>query len=127
MVERQASDFTPHGRLRELRDCVLGILNPVRSLVSVIDAGIEHAVEFQRDVVGGDGGLGGDFHGGFFEGFHVGDAVEDGDQDLDSGGEGSVVFAHAFNDPGGLLGDEADEGVGWEGGPGGEVGCWGGG
>ena len=127
MIECQPPDFTPHGRLRELRNRIFGVFDSIRGLVSVVDAGVEHAVEFQGDVIGGDGGLGRDLHGGFFEGFDVGDAVEDGDQDLDSRGEGAVVFAHAFDDPGGLLGDEADNGVGREGLARGEVGCWGGG
>ena len=49
--------------------------------VGVKDARVEHAVELEGDVVGGDGALGGDLDGGFLEGFDVGDAVEKGDQD----------------------------------------------
>ena len=47
----------------------------------------------------------------------VGDAVVDGEAYSDAGGEDAVEFSHAFDYPGGLLGDEADYGVGGEGGP----------
>ena len=116
VVERQAADLAAHGRLGELGDGVFGVFDAVAGFVGVEDAGVEDAVEFEGDVVGGDGALAGDFHRGFFQAFDVGDAVDDGDEDGDAGFEDAVEFTHSFDYPGGLLGDEADDGVGGEGG-----------
>lgn len=114
VVEGQLANFGAHGGLRELGDGVVGVLDAVGGLEGVEDAGVQHAVEFEGDVVGGDGALGGDFHGVFFERLDVGDAVDDGDEDGEAGLEHAAEASHALDDPGRLLRDELDDGVGGE-------------
>lgn len=58
-----------------MRDGVFGVFDAVRGAVGIEDTGVEDAVEFERYVVGCDGGLGGDFEGGFFERLYVGYAL----------------------------------------------------
>jgi len=102
--------------LGELADRILCVFDAVTCFIGIEDSGVEHAVEIQGHVVGCDGRLRGDFHGGFFQRLDVCDSVEYGEEDGDAGFEDAVEFAHAFDDPGGLLGHEADDGVGGEGG-----------
>jgi len=84
-------------------------------LVGVEHARVQHAVELERDVVGGDGALAGDLEGVFLERLDVGDAVEEGDQEGQARLQDAVELAHALDDPGGLLGHEADDSVDGEG------------
>ena len=118
------ADLRAHGSLRKLRDGVVGVLNAVRGLVRVEDAGVQHAVELEGDVVGGDGALRGDFHGVFFQRLDVGDAVDDGHQDGETGLEDAAEASHALDDPCCLLGNELDDGVGGQAGAL-EVAAWG--
>ena len=68
--------------------------------------------------VGGFGGQGARGGAEFEVDYAVGgDAVEEGEEDGEAGLEDAVELAHALDDPGRLLGHEADDGVGWERGP----------
>lgn len=96
----------------------------IPGLVCVKDSGVQDTVELEGDIVGCDGGLGGDLDGDFLEGLDVGDPVDKRYQDCQAGLEDSIELAHALDDPGGLLGDEADDCVHWEGSSLLEV-CWG--
>ena len=114
MVKSQTANFAAHGCLCELADGVLGVFDTVAGFVGVKDAGVEDAVEFKGDVVGGDGALAGDFHGGFLQAFDIGNTIDDWDENCDARIENPVEFTHSFNYPGGLLGDKADYGIGRE-------------
>lgn len=83
-------------------------------LVGVKDAGVEDTIEFEGDVVGGDGALTRDLEGVFLERLDVGDAVDEGDENSQTGFENAVELSHALNDPCCLLRNESDDGVGGE-------------
>lgn len=93
----------------------------IRGLISVKHPRIQHPVQLQRDVVRRDGALTRYLNGILLQTLHIGDAVQERDQDSQSGLQDPTELPHSLDDPGGLLGDEADDSVCGEGG-GAEVG-----
>ena len=96
------------GRRRGLGGCL-------PSLVGIKDAGVEDTVKLESDVIGGDGALAGDLNGDLLQALDVSDAVDEWDEDGETGLENATELSHAFDDPSGLLGHEADDGVGGQG------------
>lgn len=91
-----------------------GILDIPR-FVGIKDSCVQDTVQVERDIVGGNGALAGDLDGDLLERLDVGNAVDKGHQDGKTRLEDAVELAHALDDPGSLLRDEADDGVGGEG------------
>ena len=69
---------------------------------------VENAVDLDRNVVLGDGGLVGDGDGLLLERVHVRDAVDEGDEAVDPGAERPEVLAEALNHECLLLRHDAD-------------------
>ena len=80
--------------------------------VGIIDAGVENAVQLEGHIIGRNGALAGDFYGRLFQTLNVGYSVDEGNEEGEAWAQNAVEFAHAFDDPCCLLGNEANDGVG---------------
>lgn len=88
----------------------------IPSLIRVKYAGIEYTIQLQSYVVGRDSTLARYFDGHLLQALDVGDSVEKRNEDGKTGLENTVELSHALNNPCCLLGHEAYDGVGGEGG-----------
>lgn len=115
VVQGQLANLGTHCGLRQLGNRVFCVLDAVACLVGVDHLDVEHAVHFQSDVIAGDGALRWDFNRVFLERLDVLDLVDEREEDREPRREDAVELTHALDNPGGLLGNETDDGVGWKG------------
>mmetsp|Transcript_67919 Transcript_67919/g.159812 ORF Transcript_67919/g.159812 Transcript_67919/m.159812 type:complete len:316 (+) Transcript_67919:51-998(+) len=103
LIKGHLPQFRAHRGLCQLRDCEKRIFNPIRSLVWVIDADVQHAVNVKRHVVTGDGVLVGQQQSLLLERMGVSDPIYNWNQKVQTRLQCRVVFPKTLDDPCALL------------------------
>ena len=106
LIEFDLTDLASHGGLSELRHRIDVVINAVGGFVGVQHFQIQHAINYERNIVACNGPLGGHIESLFLECSVVGNAIEEGIEEVEPRLQRSRVFAEPLNDKRSILWDE---------------------